>query len=208
MKTTFIYCLREPDTGAIRYVGKSDNPKKRFSEHFRSKERCHRTNWFKSLVERGLKPILEVIDEVPEVYWQQLEIAYVEFFHESGCNLVNGNAGGKGGHSPNDETRAKKRAASLGTKNAMFGKTGVASPTFGRKLSSEERKTVGIAQRNIKERRNTSGFVGVSWHASNSFWRAEFTGSTKRIYLSGFKNIEDAVFVRALAVDKYFSKSS
>lgn len=69
-----------------------------------------------------MRPELEIIDEVPEEHWQQLEIAYIEFFRELGCNLVNGNAGGEGGHTPSSETIAKRRAANLGEKNPNFGK--------------------------------------------------------------------------------------
>lgn len=130
---TFIYALKCPITGAVRYVGKSNNPKKRLLCHRYAQEICHRTNWVKSLRARGLRPVLEIVDEVPFEYWQQLEIAYIEFFREIGCNLVNGNAGGEGGHTPSVETIAKRRVANLGEKN----------PNFGREYSPEERAKQG-----------------------------------------------------------------
>lgn len=137
MKTTFIYALNCPTTGGIRYVGKSNNPNKRFKQHFLSRECCHRTNWLKALAVQGLKPVLEILDEVPVEYWQQWEVAYIEFFREQGCDLVNGNAGGEGGHNPTEETRAKQRAHMRGENNHQFGKGGAKNPMFGKKHTAE-----------------------------------------------------------------------
>lgn len=114
-------------------MGKSTNPAKRVSSHLYAKERCHRTHWISFLRAQGLRPTLEIIDEVPDEHWQQLEIAYIEFFREQGCNLTNGNDGGEGGHNPSLETVAKRRAANLGEKN----------PNFGRQYSPEERAKQG-----------------------------------------------------------------
>lgn len=96
MKTVFIYTLREPDTGEIRYVGKTEKPKQRLQAHLRraGNEKSHRACWLNSLISRGLKPVMEVEDEAAEECWQQLEVAYIEFFLSQGCDLVNGTPGG------------------------------------------------------------------------------------------------------------------
>ena len=100
MTTTFIYALKDPQDGEIRYIGKSNNPKGRFSVHVwearRSEKRNHRVNWIRKILDKGGTPELEVIDEIPFQYWQALEAAYIQFFRESGCDLVNGTDGGDG----------------------------------------------------------------------------------------------------------------
>lgn len=174
MPTTFIYALKEPETGEIRYVGKSDNPKKRLACHLRCRERCYRTNWIKTIAERGLSPLLEIIDEVPVTEWQAWEVAYIEFFRDEGCLLVNGTAGGDGLNNPTEETREKIRAANSGEKNPHFGKplssehrakvsaglmgreislecrAKLRAARIGKKLSLEHRKKLSIAKLGIK----------------------------------------------------------
>jgi len=98
--TAFIYVLKEPDTGEIRYVGKSTNPKIRVLNHvYEAKDERknnHRLKWFRSLIKRGLEPVLEIIDEVPELEWQAWEAAYIQLYRSEGHKLVNGTLGGEG----------------------------------------------------------------------------------------------------------------
>lgn len=94
---TFIYTLIDPVTNKIRYVGKSNFPKKRLYDHIRT---CHRThthknNWIKSLLENGHKPILEVIDEVPMCEWQLWEMYWIDKLKDDN-ELTNTSCGGNG----------------------------------------------------------------------------------------------------------------
>lgn len=99
MKPVFIYVLKEPDTGEIRYVGKSDNPKTRLRAHVnRSKShKDHRSCWIRSLLVRGTRPVLEIIDKVPETLWESAEMGYIHLYKSQGCDLVNGTPGGDSG---------------------------------------------------------------------------------------------------------------
>lgn len=133
MDTTFIYVLCEPDTEEIRYVGKSDDPIKRFWQHLSDYTKSYRASWIKSLKAKNKQPKLKIIDEVPIEYWQQWEVAYIQFFTESGCMLVNGTLGGDGtiatpevrqkiskaltGKKRSDETKAKCAEGSRGNRN-------------------------------------------------------------------------------------------
>jgi GIY-YIG catalytic domain-containing protein/NUMOD3 motif-containing protein len=117
MRTTFIYALCDPDTGDIRYIGKSDRPEERFKVHLRDLRHAnHRVNWIKNLLTSGKSPRLQIIDEVPAEHWQQLEIAYIEFFKGCGYLLVNGTSGGNGMHNPTSQVRAKLSKALTGIK--------------------------------------------------------------------------------------------
>lgn len=64
---------------------------------------------------------MEVVDEVPKSEWQSWEIAYIQFYHDEGCDLTNGTFGGDGWY-PTDETRRRMSECKLGEKNPMFGK--------------------------------------------------------------------------------------
>lgn len=131
MASVFIYALKEPDTGEIRYIGKTCDITTRLVRHLsearRSRDKSHRIFWFKSLLSRGLQPHLEILDEVPFEHWQQWEVAYIEFFQECSCNLVNGTPGGGG--------------------NVMRGET---HPMFGKHHSEAVRQKMGDAQRGKK----------------------------------------------------------
>jgi len=134
---TFIYALKDPDTGEIRYVGKANNPEARLRNHIgkAKEEKNHRANWIKSLMARGKFPVLEIIDESPEDEWPMLEAAYIQFYTEEGCNLVNGTFGGEGLGKPTPETRHKMSIAQSGRKG----------PNLGRKFTPEWKEKISIA---------------------------------------------------------------
>lgn len=98
METVFIYVLKEPETGEIRYVGKTARPKERLRKHVVHSKRNsnHRECWIFSLLSRNERPVFEIIDEVPIEYWSQWEVAWIEFYREQGANLVNSAPGGGG----------------------------------------------------------------------------------------------------------------
>jgi len=69
----FIYCLSD-GSGNIRYIGKTKKYlKQRLYSHIKecnTTRKSHKINWIKSLLNKGVRPIIEVIDEVPEEDWE------------------------------------------------------------------------------------------------------------------------------------------
>lgn len=188
---TFIYALKCPITGRVRYIGKSNNPQKRLSRHLgEDRDRnCHRKTWLNSLTVRGLRPILEILSEVPESEWQAWECAYIEYFRESGCDLTNNTNGGDGVVNLSPEAKERGRLKQVGRKQ------------------SPENVAKRMAGRLGKKRKdNTSGFVGVCRNSLKTRWLARIQVENKEIFSGSFKKIEDAIFARSLAFDKYFSK--
>ena len=119
MKTTFIYILIDPVTQQVRYIGKTNNLKTRLREHCSSSclvKRTHKNNWIKSLLNKGLKPLIETIDEINESEWQFWERHYISLYKSWEFNLTNSNEGGFGGTNPCEETRLKM---SLQRKNKL-----------------------------------------------------------------------------------------
>lgn len=95
---TFIYILRCPKSGEIRYVGKSNDPKKRVYAHARKDKTAstHKINWIQSLKRDGLQPKLEIIEEVDVQEWKEREKYWIKYYKENGAKLTNYCAGGEG----------------------------------------------------------------------------------------------------------------
>lgn len=115
---TFIYILRDPRSDEIRYVGKADNLDVRLSQHLsgarKGKRKNKRNAWIRSVLEEGVEPVIEKIDEVNEEEWQAIEAAYIQFYLSEGNRLVNGTMGGDGMSNPSLETRRKMSQSQKG----------------------------------------------------------------------------------------------
>lgn len=117
---TFIYTLLDPSTNEIRYVGKTDYIKQRLYAHIiecKSDRKSHKINWIKSLLDRGLRPTISVLDEVPIDEWEYWEKYWIDQLKQWGCNLTNLSPGGKGGiYKVRESTKIKMRLSKVGIK--------------------------------------------------------------------------------------------
>ncbi len=95
--TTYIYTLEHPITNEIKYVGKTNSPKRRLHHHWTVGHKSNNKtgNWLKSLKKLKLKPIMEIIDETID-NWQQLEMYWISQFKTWGFKLTNHTDGGEG----------------------------------------------------------------------------------------------------------------
>jgi hypothetical protein len=103
---TYIYALCDPVTGDIRYVGKADNPHKRFKQHIALREAkpTYKTKWVKSLLQSGRQPLLRILEQVAIEDWQDCERQWIEICKTQGCRLTNIGDGGIGGKTLSAET--------------------------------------------------------------------------------------------------------
>jgi len=134
MPVTYIYTLSDPRTNQVRYIGKSVNPKVRYLRHLRDRINTHCSRWIAELINRGLKPVMQVIAEVPEGEdWQVVERAWIEWGRIAGWNLTNLTAGGDGslGLPQSDEARRKRSESQKG-----------------RVFTEEHRRNISEARRN------------------------------------------------------------
>jgi hypothetical protein len=108
--TTFIYVLIDPETNEIRYVGKSDNPRKRLDGHVYSNKDSnrHKLNWVRKLARNKLKPVMQVIEETPYELWKERECYWIAYYRAQGCILLNVAEGGGGGGYPHTEEHNRK----------------------------------------------------------------------------------------------------
>lgn len=146
MKTTFLYTLSDPETGKIRYLGKSDHPFNRYRGHLCDREKSHKTNWISSLKAKGLAPFMDLLDEVPDSQWQFWEREYIRVFRAIGINLVNGTDGGDGHSNPSPESRESCRRKQLGKPKSPETRARMRAARKGRKLTLEHRANIRAAQ--------------------------------------------------------------
>lgn len=98
MEKTYIYTLSDIN-GNIRYIGKTSYLKQRLYSHIkecRTKKANHKINWIKSLLKKGEKPLISILDEVDSNDWQFWECFWIEQFKQWGFNLTNLTKGGEG----------------------------------------------------------------------------------------------------------------
>jgi DNA-binding NarL/FixJ family response regulator len=116
--THYIYGLHDPRNDELRYIGKSDRPRERLSNHLQDKSNNHRCHWLQELKQLGLRPVLVIIDAVPAGHgWQHIEQVYIAAAREAGHRLTNATDGGDGVVNLTPEARAKMRATWLGRKH-------------------------------------------------------------------------------------------
>jgi len=123
----YIYCLKCPE-GNIRYIGKTVNIKRRLSAHIneskKHKGRRHVLNWIYSLLSKGLKPTLEVVEECTKNNWSEREMHWISYYRERISNLCNICDGGLGGTGEKNftEVQLKERAKVMSETMSKFTK--------------------------------------------------------------------------------------
>ena len=98
---TYIYALKCPLDNKVKYIGKANDTIGRYRKHislgFTGKGDNHLKNeWIFSLLENGLKPILEILEEVNINEWKTKEKFYIKQYKEMGYELYNVCGGGNG----------------------------------------------------------------------------------------------------------------
>ncbi len=100
MRIVYIYGLWDCRDGRLRYIGKTVNLKARLHRHCVDYDRgkiTHSSTWVKGLLNDGLEPMMEVLEECNESNWQEVERDWISKARELGLELVNMVDGGTGG---------------------------------------------------------------------------------------------------------------
>lgn len=104
-----IYGLYDPtlEDCTIRYIGyTSKSPNRRLVEHIcesAAKATSHRHKWVRSLLNKGVKPAIVVLESVTAETWRERECYWIATLASG--NLVNGTAGGEGLINPTQDVR-------------------------------------------------------------------------------------------------------
>ncbi len=146
VKNVHIYVLKDPETGEVRYVGKTKlTLKKRLQDHLSEKTKSYKYNWITSLKNKNVLPIIESIERVSNEVWAVREMFWIQHYKDLGARLTNSNDGGLGGHNPSAEVRAKISAANKNRSAETRAKIGATRK--GQKMSAETRTKLSTANK-------------------------------------------------------------
>jgi hypothetical protein len=116
--TIYIYALVDPFTDKIRYIGKSIQPKQRLANHCNDSSVTYRTNWIQSVIKKGKRPKLKILEKLPDsANWQEKETEWIARGRKLGWPLTNCTSGGDGVNDLPKEIREKMRKVWLGRKH-------------------------------------------------------------------------------------------
>lgn len=144
----FVYTLACPKTDKVKYVGITNNPKQRLRKHLTSiKKPTLKNNWIKSLLNKGLEPVMTLTDSSDlrteinnkEKYW-------IIKYREWGCDLKNITTGGDGGSTMLGRKLTKEQSLKI-----SLSKKGVKNPYVGINNKSTKSKKVSQIDFNTKE---------------------------------------------------------
>ena len=148
MKTFFIYELKDPLTMETRYIGITNNPKKRFNLHIweakNNKNKSYKSNWIKSLLKKNKTPLMAIVAEgLSSKLCKKLEVALIKYYRNKGVKLTNLTNGGDGanGYIHSEEVKKKLSENRIGSKHPLYGKL----------VSEEVRKKISEANMGKKQ---------------------------------------------------------
>jgi hypothetical protein len=113
LKPINVYRLLDPITKEIRYIGITTCTLiQRLKQHIKETQKgkySHRCNWIRSLLEKELEPIIELIEVTDFSNWQDRERFWIAYYKDDGSPLTNGTLGGEGslGHVVSKECRKR-----------------------------------------------------------------------------------------------------
>lgn len=116
-----IYILKNPNTNEVRYVGQTNDIKRRLGRHIQNaknvKDKRHINNWIRSLND---KPVMTVLETCEYKQKDEKEQYWIDYYKNLGCDLCNHSKGGAGAGKGNsncagrilsDTTKEKLRRA-------------------------------------------------------------------------------------------------
>jgi predicted GIY-YIG superfamily endonuclease len=131
-----IYTLKDPITNKIRYVGQTNDTKRRLNRHLNNsrsfRDKRHISNWIRSL---SYDPVMDIIETCEYAERNIRENYWIEYYKTQGfdlCNLSNGGAG-----------------AGIGNKNCV-----------GRVMSEEAKQKISLANKGRKTIHGKGGAPG------------------------------------------------
>lgn len=134
----YIYTLSHPVTAEIRYVGQTNDPKRRLNRHIQNaksfKDKRHVSNWIRSLNDH---PIMTIVEECDYSQRNIAEQHWIDFYKKQSCDLCNSSKGGAG--------------AGIGNKNCV-----------GRVVSTETKQKISKANKGRKTTHGKGGKPGKS----------------------------------------------
>lgn len=163
---TFIYALIDPETLEPRYVGKSDNPTKRLGYHCSQSKRelSHKAHWIRSLLAKGLRPSIQILEEVDDSTWETAEVRLIAKLKSHGYRLTNGDSGGRGGKRATPEVRARLAKLRQGKQHSVATKQKLSESHIGLTHTDQARQKMSASHKGLKASANTREKMSRAHH--------------------------------------------
>lgn len=150
-KTVYIYTLSSPSAPEqVRYVGKTDDLSRRFTQHIRIEDDTYKGRWISLLQSQGLLPIMTIIEEATSENWEERETFWILYYLEHGHPLTNTFMGSRGPGIVPPETREKMSLAHRGKKQSPEHIAKRTAGAKGRKASPETRAKLSAFRKGQK----------------------------------------------------------
>lgn len=158
-----IYTLADPNTGEIKYVGKTSKTlEERIVTHIRDAKYKQQSNkrlsWIKKLLNNNLIPKIEEIEIIDEKFGNEIEIYWISQFRAWGFNLKNMTEGGDGGKL-SIEVRKKISKNTKGKKRSQETKD---------KMSKSKKGTM-MGEKNHRYGTHTTGKIALQFSKNGYF---------------------------------------
>lgn len=142
-RTVKIYVLKNPITKEIKYVGRSLNPKDRYRVHIylakKNKHKNKKDAWICGLLNKNLKPLMEIIDDVNINEAIVKEQFWIKKLKKT-CDLKNSRDYVENNYLFSEESRKKMSEAAKGNTNRR-----------GQKLSEETKNKISNSKKGYKQ---------------------------------------------------------
>lgn len=142
MATVYVYSLSDPQTGEVRYLGKTNDLGRRMCQHRLPSSNGHKWHWIQSVLARGLDPVLTVLEE-----WSThaeacaAEVRLIAHYRALGAPLTNLTDGGDGarGRRPTPEEVQAHRLRLIGFRHTPEARQRMSIAQNKRYASQDER---------------------------------------------------------------------
>lgn len=139
--TIYIYGLIDPFTNDVRYIGKSIRPDGRLRDHCNDRSSCHRTHWIQSVLAKGDKPRLVILEGLADnADWQAIERKWITYAREAYWPITNSTDGGDGVVNLCADAKAKMVKTWTGRKHRPESLIRIGRASKGRKKSEASKQ--------------------------------------------------------------------
>lgn len=148
MNETCIYALVDPRSEEVKYVGKSNNPKRRLRDHIKGfgvRHNLDKKRWLDELLSLGLEPKITILERCDLSSWQEREVFWIAEMRKLGSPLTNRSNGGAGLGAHTKRTSRAIAIALSGKKLTDKHRANVSSALKGRKFSRAHREAISVA---------------------------------------------------------------
>ncbi len=117
INTSYIYCLVDPRTDDVRYVGMAKDVRHRVWQHmYYNRGGSHKVNWINALKRADLEPRAYILEVCRGDEWKEAEVRWISHYRTVGLGLTNATDGGDGvtGFKCNDEQRERRASVNRG----------------------------------------------------------------------------------------------